>query len=342
MRFFIKKSIIIMLIALLAFAALLLAACGDRNEVIDIDVNTPVTEFPEETVSCVIETEPPRDSYMPTMAPKPAEIPKPTDTPAPKPTPTPTRTPKPTPTPTRTPKPTPAPTRTPKPTPAPTRTPKPTPAPTRTPKPTSAPSAHTPLSAAERERIVNFDHRLEDGYVPHDLVNAKALLGSSGTVKSDSIRIQYEVGVQLKKMFEAAYSEGITCKYRINSAYRTQKKQWEMWNRKLASDPHYADDPYSVPVGVMPGNASEHCAGLAVDLASTDFPREDAAFGSTPEGIWLYRNAHRFGFILRYPADKTHITGVKSEPWHFRYVGTELAQAIHASGLCLEEYLGGM
>ena len=91
----------------------------------------------------------------------------------------------------------------------------------------------------------------------------------------------------------------------------------------------------------MPGNASEHCAGLAVDLGSTDFPKENASFGETPEGIWLYNNAHRFGFILRYPADKTHITGVKWEPWHFRYVGEELAAAIHASGLCLEEYLGG-
>ncbi len=187
--------------------------------------------------------------------------------------------------------------------------------------------------------LINFEHRLPEGYAPHDLVNAKALLGSSGTVKSDSIKIQYEVGVHLKAMFEAAYSEGISCRYRINSAYRTMEKQWEMWYKKLAQDPHYGDDPYNFPVGVMPGNASEHVAGLAVDLASTDFPQENAAFGETPEGIWLLNNAHRFGFILRYPADKTHITGVKSEPWHYRYVGTELAQRIYSSGLCMEEYM---
>lgn len=225
------------------------------------------------------------------------------------------------------------------PTPKPTNTPKPTATPT--PKPTSTPKpTHKPLTDGEKARLINFDNRLPKGYAPHDLVNAKALLGSSGTVKSDSILIQHEVGVQLKKMFEAAYSEGITCKYRINSAYRTMEKQWQMWNNKLAQNPHYADDPYSNPVGVMPGDASEHVAGLAVDLASTDFPQEDAAFGNTKEGKWLYNNAHRFGFILRYPADKTHITGVKSEPWHFRYVGVELAKRIKASGCCMEEYFG--
>ncbi|MBR6109351.1 MAG: D-alanyl-D-alanine carboxypeptidase family protein [Clostridia bacterium] len=316
------------LIAAAAFTLILVCGCGEKPR-------------PQEAIAA------------PTNAPTEAVTAAPTDTPAPTPAPTPTPaetpapSPVPTPKPTEAPKPTDTPAPSPVPTPKPTEAPKPTdtpaPKPTKVPTPTDTPApAHKPLTSAEKRRLVNFDNRLPDGYKPHDLVNAKKLLGSSGTVKSDSIRIQYEVGVQLKKMFEAAYREGITCKYRINSAYRTVEKQWEMWNKKLAADPHYADDPYSRPVGVMPGNASEHCAGLAVDLASTDFPRENAAFGDTPEGIWLYRNAHRFGFILRYPADKTHITGVKSEPWHFRYVGTELAQAIHASGLCLEEYLGGM
>lgn len=241
--------------------------------------------------------------------------------------------------------PTPAPTAepSPEPTEAPTAepTPKPTPAPTAepTPAPTAAPSSDpAPIFEAEKSMLINFTHRLPDGYAPGDLVNLKELLGSSGTVKSSSILIRYEVGIRLKEMFEAAYREGITCKYRVNSAYRTMEKQWQLWNNKLSADPHYGDDPYNNPVGVMPGNASEHCAGLAVDLASTDFPQENAAFGNTPEGIWLYENSWRFGFILRYPADKTHLTGVKSEPWHFRYVGTELAKLIHDSGLCMEEY----
>ncbi|MBO4385339.1 MAG: M15 family metallopeptidase [Clostridia bacterium] len=234
------------------------------------------------------------------------------------------------------PSPTPVPTAVPTPEPTPEPTAAPTPAPTTA--PTESAALHAPLTDAEKRMLINFEHRLPDGYVPHDLVNAKQLLGSSGTVKSSSILIQFEVGMQLKAMFEAAYSEGITCKYRINSAYRTMEKQWQMWYNKLSADPHYGDDPYTNPVGVMPGNASEHCAGLAVDLASTDFPQENAAFGNTPEGIWLYENSWRFGFILRYPADKTNLTGVKSEPWHFRYVGVELAKLIHDGGLCLEEY----
>ena len=229
------------------------------------------------------------------------------------------------------------------PTPDPTDVPEPTsvPEPTQTAKPTATPEPrHTPLTSAEKSMLINFEHRLPDGYVPHDLVSAKELMGSSAKLKSDSILIQYEVGVQLKTMFETAYSEGVSCKYRINSAYRTMEKQWELWNKKVAADPHYGEDPYVHPVGVMPGNGSEHVAGLAVDLGSVNHPDEGASFGNTPEGIWLKNNAHRFGFILRYPADKTHITGVKNEPWHLRYVGVELAQAIYSSGLCLEEYFG--
>ena len=186
--------------------------------------------------------------------------------------------------------------------------------------------------------LVNFEHRLPKGYVPHDLVRAKKVMGSSCVLNHNGIQIQYEVALHLKEMFETAYAEGIKTKFVINSAYRSMATQWSMWNKKLAAHPHYADDPYTKPVALVPGDASEHVAGLALDLASTSFPYENEAFGETPEGVWLAENAHRFGFILRYPAGKEHLTGVKYEPWHFRYVGAELAEAIHASGLCMEEY----
>jgi D-alanyl-D-alanine carboxypeptidase len=61
-------------------------------------------------------------------------------------------------------------------------------------------------------------------------------------------------------------------------------------------------------------------------------------FGNTPEGAWLAANAHYFGFILRYPADKTEITGIIYEPWHFRYIGRRHATRMFELGLCLEEY----
>ena len=84
----------------------------------------------------------------------------------------------------------------------------------------------------------------------------------------------------------------------------------------------------------VPGT-SEHELGIAVDInADTSVSSSDAVYG------WLEQNSYLYGFILRYPADKTEITGISNEPWHFRYVGKEAAQTIHEKGLCLEEYLG--
>lgn len=233
--------------------------------------------------------------------------------------------------------PSPIPTAAPTPEPTPAPTPEPTPEPT--PAPTALPDGHIALTEEEKTALINFENRLPGDFVPHDLVNAEEFMGEVCTVGHSSTLIQYEVAWHLRDMFEAAYTEGVTVRYHINSAYRDMREQWAMWEKKLKNHPHYADDPYSKPVGVMPGDASEHCAGLALDLASEKYPWENASFGNTPEGIWLRDNAHRFGFILRYPADKTSVTGVKYEPWHFRYVGVRLAEEIYESGLCLEEYL---
>ncbi len=83
-----------------------------------------------------------------------------------------------------------------------------------------------------------------------------------------------------------------------------------------------------------PGH-SEHQSGLAIDVNIVS-----DRFIGTPEAIWLAEHAHEYGFIIRYPEDKTQITGYKYEPWHIRYLGLETAQAVYESGMCLEEYLG--
>lgn len=75
--------------------------------------------------------------------------------------------------------------------------------------------------------------------------------------------------------------------------------------------------------------------GFAMDIVSAS-----ADFVSTKEFSWLLEHAREYGFILRYPENKTEITGVMYEPWHWRYVGKEAAAAMHQSGQCLEEYLG--
>lgn len=83
---------------------------------------------------------------------------------------------------------------------------------------------------------------------------------------------------------------------------------------------------------------SEHQTGLCCDMHN--LPTTTSAFDNTPEAKWLAENAHRFGFILRYPPNTQHITGIKHESWHFRYVGRTAATEIYEKGITLEEYLG--
>ena len=85
---------------------------------------------------------------------------------------------------------------------------------------------------------------------------------------------------------------------------------------------------------------SEHNLGLAVDIVARDYQILDDKQADTAEARWLEENCWKYGFILRYPTDKTDITGIIFEPWHYRYVGEEAAREIMERGICLEEYLG--
>ena len=86
---------------------------------------------------------------------------------------------------------------------------------------------------------------------------------------------------------------------------------------------------------------SEHQLGLAVDIISNDYPWLDEGWADTEEAAWLEAHCAEYGFILRYPPDKSELTGIVWEPWHFRYVGKEAAVYIMENGLCLEEYAAG-
>lgn len=120
------------------------------------------------------------------------------------------------------------------------------------------------------------------------------------------------------------------------STYRSFERQQELYTRYVNNDGQEAADRYSA----RPGH-SEHQSGLAFDIgeenAEQHFARE--SFGETAAGKWVAEQAHSYGFILRYPEGKEKITGYMYEPWHFRYIGKEKAQAVHESGLTLEEYL---
>ena len=108
-----------------------------------------------------------------------------------------------------------------------------------------------------------------------------------------------------------------------------------LWEIKQKESPGYGSD-LSVPLSTAYPSASEHLTGLAFDLGACgsgvirDFNSE--------QGQWLISNAHRFGFIHRYPDEKADITGIIFEPWHFRYVGEDIASYIYDNRLTLEEY----
>ncbi len=132
----------------------------------------------------------------------------------------------------------------------------------------------------------------------------------------------------LMQMFEEAKADGIG--FWVASGFRSFAHQNRIYNNYVAQDGKAAADRYSA----RPGH-SEHQTGLAFDLNYLT-----QSFGQSPEGIWLKENCHKYGFIIRYPEGKEHITGYMYEPWHVRYIGVDMASAVYESGLCLEEYLG--
>lgn len=119
----------------------------------------------------------------------------------------------------------------------------------------------------------------------------------------------------------------------INNTYRSKEIQQYVWNRRKNAYIRQGYDAYTADILTgqsiaIPGR-SEHQTGLAVDFALQD----------TASNAWLMEHCWDYGFILRYPADKIEITGIIYEPWHYRYVGLELAQELKELGLCLEEYM---
>lgn len=132
----------------------------------------------------------------------------------------------------------------------------------------------------------------------------------------------------LQEMFSAAAKDGLSLF--IRSGFRSYSTQEMLYNNYVARDGKAEADRYSA----RPGH-SEHQTGLGFDIN-----KADSSFEGTPEAIWLAENCYKYGFIIRYPQGKEHITGYIYEPWHVRYLGVDTATAVYESGLCLEEYLG--
>ena len=136
---------------------------------------------------------------------------------------------------------------------------------------------------------------------------------------------------ELEKLVAAARAAGVTL--RVGSGYRSYATQASLFASYVRRHGEAAASRFSS----RPGH-SEHQSGLAVDFAGADQTCwVDDCFERTAAGKWLAAHAHEYGFILRYPKGKEPITGYQYEPWHFRYVGRELAGALHQSGLTMEE-----
>ncbi|MFK7697554.1 D-alanyl-D-alanine carboxypeptidase family protein [Paenibacillus sp. HJGM_3] len=159
---------------------------------------------------------------------------------------------------------------------------------------------------AEASGAVNLSKHLE-------LVNGFVLL-------DNSIRLSPNLAQTFSTMIEAAKLDGVN-RFMISSGYRDEKEQSALYKKM---GPDYA----------MPAGYSEHNLGLSLDIGSTRGKMEHAA-----EGKWLQDNAWKYGFIVRYPEDKTAITGIRNEPWHFRYVGLPHSAIMEEKAFVLEEYL---
>lgn len=176
--------------------------------------------------------------------------------------------------------------------------------------------------------LIDSVHPLPEDYLPE--------LRDIGTVQMEKTAARH-----CEEMLNEANNDGVIIK--LLSAYRTPEYQRQLWNTEVAEyisegldlrdaeqlTGRYLAKPYH----------SEHHTGLACDFCSPDWDDTQDDFYRTEQGRWLCKNAARFGFVLRYPRMKEHITGIAYEPWHYRYVGSEHAEIMREQGLTLEEYL---
>lgn len=178
--------------------------------------------------------------------------------------------------------------------------------------------------------LVNAENPMQEGYVP-ELAEVE-----------NGYSVDARIAEDLNAMLAAARADG--CQPQICSAYRSVEKQVQVFNDTVNGWINQGSsfwDAYqrTTQEVALPGT-SEHGIGLAVDIVSNQYAELDAKQAETKEAQWLQEHCYEYGFILRYPPEKQSLTGIIYEPWHYRYVGREMAQKIKESGLTLEEYLG--
>ena len=172
------------------------------------------------------------------------------------------------------------------------------------------------------DMLVNKFHNLDDSFEPEDLIVVPDKYTDGEEYYANRTAIN-----ALSQMFESAKADGLELV--VNSAYRSYDDQVEIaeFYRKWYGD-NYVNNYVARP------GFSEHQTGLAFDLGSTS----EKVFANSKEYKWMQENAYKYGFIMRFYKKAETITGYKSEPWHYRYVGKEIAKYIHEHNITFEEY----
>lgn len=173
--------------------------------------------------------------------------------------------------------------------------------------------------------LVNKYNYLNKNYEPNDLEN----IDSKYSYGEKKLRKEAKVNFEL--MCKEAEKEGIYLK--AGSTYRSYSYQENLYNRYVKRDGKKEADTYSARAGF-----SEHQTGLAIDIMNNKKLYIDEK-DTKKEYEWLINNSYKYGYILRYPKEKEHITGYMFEDWHFRYFGESLANELYNSKLTYEEYL---
>ena len=145
----------------------------------------------------------------------------------------------------------------------------------------------------------------------------------------------------LSEMLQDAVGEGMDMY--ICSEYRDYEEQRQVFNTTMVDWINQGKSPLEAyeetKKSVAVPGTSEHASGLALDIASTQYGELDEKQAETAEAKWLAENCWKYGFILRYPPEKSAVTGIVFEPWHYRYVGKDVAKEIKEKDITLEEYL---
>jgi len=211
------------------------------------------------------------------------------------------------------------------------------PLPTLDPEVTLVPCDQRRPAADDLLSEVNASYGLDPNYVPGDLVRLGNYL--PGRVTLPDMLLRLEAAQALGEMVKTMLADGLSPT--VLSSYRSYFEQAVAHQRWVVDDPANAD-----LISALPGH-SEHQLGTAVDFGSPEMPALTGStsdkfspdFDRTSESRWLMEHAYEYGFSLTSPEGAEALTGLAYEPWHYRYVGVELASYLHTSDLFLDEYL---